>query len=349
VNRFLLDGMAQFGRGEVEYVGLQDDGSAAARRFWQRVRDPLLTDLEIDWGGLPVADVYPKRIPDLFGAKPVIVTGRYTGPLRGQIHLRGKAGLHPVTREIAFDLPGSGARHDALASMWARQRVADLMSQDYGGYHNGAMKPELQQQITQTALEYGLASQFTSFLAVEEQTVTVGGKAKRVEVPAELPHGMQYEGLGAGMPRATAGVVGGVPGGVAAGTPGGVLGGIVGSGNVSSLPPPPPPPVRAEAMPARQFSVQALAAARQLPQPNTAKLDPALSEMMRAPNRDVKVTVQILLRDASAETLEKLRALGVEILREPGKDMLMTARIAAEKLLDLTKLDAVRYVVKSKS
>jgi len=33
VNRFLLDKMAEYGRGEVEYVTLQDDGSAAAKRF----------------------------------------------------------------------------------------------------------------------------------------------------------------------------------------------------------------------------------------------------------------------------------------------------------------------------
>src|SRR5262249_32885062 len=33
VNRFLLDKMAEHGRGEVEYVSLSDDGSAAARRF----------------------------------------------------------------------------------------------------------------------------------------------------------------------------------------------------------------------------------------------------------------------------------------------------------------------------
>ena len=40
VNHFLLDGMARYGRGEVEYVGLQDDGSAAARRFHERVNSP---------------------------------------------------------------------------------------------------------------------------------------------------------------------------------------------------------------------------------------------------------------------------------------------------------------------
>ena len=55
VNRFLLDNMAKHGRGEVEYVALNDDGSAAARRFHERVRNPLLTDISIDWNGLPVA------------------------------------------------------------------------------------------------------------------------------------------------------------------------------------------------------------------------------------------------------------------------------------------------------
>src|SRR5690349_22211614 len=43
VNRFLLDKMAEEGRGEVEYVTLDDDGSAAAKRFFERVRNPLLT------------------------------------------------------------------------------------------------------------------------------------------------------------------------------------------------------------------------------------------------------------------------------------------------------------------
>ena len=71
VNRFLLDKMAEEARGEVEYVSLSDDGSAAARRFHERMQSPLLTDVEIDWGGLQVSDVYPKRLPDLFSAKPV--------------------------------------------------------------------------------------------------------------------------------------------------------------------------------------------------------------------------------------------------------------------------------------
>ena len=78
VNRFLLDKMAEEGRGEVEYVASNDDGSAAAKRFHERVRSPLLTDISLDFGNLQVADVYPKRINDLFSANPVVIHGRFT-------------------------------------------------------------------------------------------------------------------------------------------------------------------------------------------------------------------------------------------------------------------------------
>ncbi|MGH9936829.1 MAG: VWA domain-containing protein, partial [Blastocatellia bacterium] len=142
VNRFLLDKMAEHGRGEVEYVTLQDDGSAAARRFHERVRNPLLTDIEIDWAGLPVADVYPARIPDLFSAKPLILTGRYTAASRGVIRLRGKSAGQSFVREIPVELPETQAEHDVLATLWARTRIDELMSQDYGGMQNGAAKPE---------------------------------------------------------------------------------------------------------------------------------------------------------------------------------------------------------------
>src|SRR5262245_25285373 len=195
VNRFLLDKMAEQGRGEVEYVSLQDDGSAAARRFHERVRNPLLTDIEIDWAGLPVADVYPKRLPDLFSVKPLILTGRYTGAARGMIRLRGNLAGQNFLKEIPIELPESQNEHDVLATLWARTRIDDLMSQDYSGMQSGNTKPDVQEAITQLGLEYRLMTQFTSFVAVEEMTVTEGGQPRRIDVPVEMPEGVSREGV----------------------------------------------------------------------------------------------------------------------------------------------------------
>jgi Ca-activated chloride channel family protein len=189
VNRFLLDQMAEHGRGAVEYVSLEDDGSAAARRFHERVRNPLLTDIQLDWGGLQVTDVYPRRIPDLFGSGPVIVSGRYTGGGRGVVRLRGLMSGQAFERELAVELPESQAENDVLAALWARRRVEDLLSEDYEGAQSGEVREDLREAITGLGIEYRLLTQFTSFVAVEETSVTDGGKPRRIDVPVETPEG----------------------------------------------------------------------------------------------------------------------------------------------------------------
>src|SRR5947208_2880848 len=195
VNRFLLDNMAKYGRGEVEYVALNDDGSAAARRMHERIRNPLLTDISIDWNGLAVADVYPKNVPDLFSAKPVIVTGRYSGNGRGTIRLKGKMSGRDFVREIPVDFSSSQSQHEVLATLWARTRVDDLMSRDFKGAQQGNMQDDVKQAIINLGLDYRLMTQFTSFVAVEEMIVTDGGKPRRIDVPVEVPEGVNRQAV----------------------------------------------------------------------------------------------------------------------------------------------------------
>ncbi|HEX8844349.1 MAG TPA: TonB family protein [Pyrinomonadaceae bacterium] len=190
VNRYLLDKIAEEGRGKVEYVSLRDDGSLAARKFHERVRSPLLTDISVDWGGLEVADVYPKRIPDLFSAEPVILTGRYAKGGPGVIRLKGKMSGRDFVREIPVNLPETEARHDVLATLWARTRVDDLTSRDYAGVQRDTAHADVKETITQLGLEYRLMTQYTSFVAVEEMVVTDGGQPRRIDVPVEMPEGM---------------------------------------------------------------------------------------------------------------------------------------------------------------
>jgi len=98
-------------------------------------------------------------------------------------------------REIPVEFPESQPQHDVLKTLWARTRIDDLMSQDFNGLQGGIMKPELKETITQLGLEYQLMTQFTSFVAVEEMTVTEGGQPRRIDVPVEMPEGVSYEGV----------------------------------------------------------------------------------------------------------------------------------------------------------
>ena len=179
-NRYLLDKMAEYGRGEVDYVSETGDTSAAAQRFNERVRNPLLTDISIDWSGLPISDVYPKRVPDLFGAKPLILSGRYNRGGKGVIRLTGKLAGQDFLREIPVELPETQTEHDVLATLWARRRVDDLTSE-------GPVQNEKQEEITKLGLDFKLMTQFTSFVAIDEVVFTGTEEPKRVDVPAYPP------------------------------------------------------------------------------------------------------------------------------------------------------------------
>jgi Ca-activated chloride channel family protein len=167
----------------------------AAHRLYERLRSPLLTDVSIDWGGLPVKEIYPSHLPDLFSGKPLVVSGRYTAATSGTIRIRGKHAGENFVREIPVNLSAKTSAKGIQATFWARRKIDDLMSQDWAGLQSGSIKPGLQQEITQLGLDYRLMTQFTSFVAVEERTITKDGQPVRVEVPVEMPEGVSYEGV----------------------------------------------------------------------------------------------------------------------------------------------------------
>lgn len=363
VNRHLLDNMAKYGRGEVEYVGLDDDGSAAARRFHQRVRSPLLTDVTVDWNGMPVSDVYPKMIPDLFSAKPVVLTGRYAGNGRGVIRLKGKMAGRDFVREIPVDF-SSTEQHDVLATLWARTRVDELMSQDFNGAQRGTMKDDVKQQIVKLGLDYRLMTQFTSFVAVEEMIVTDGGQPRRIDVPVELPDGLNRSAIF--NEERPSGTLQQNLGYMIAANPKAVVTqkartgrGGAGAGQGTYAPPPtvagspvtmdspkdfdgsrtltPEQKQRVDLQ--SKFNPSVLAVIDRLKNP---KAEPAADEARFIHNG--KAELQIWLTEKSAETMAKLKELGFEVVLDPKTAKMVIGRLPIEKLAALAELKSVRYV-----
>jgi Ca-activated chloride channel homolog len=195
VNRFLIESMAKAGRGDFEVVTVNGNVDAAAHRLYQRLRSPVLTDISIDWHGLPVSDVYPRNIPDLFTGKPLVLSGRYTNATSGTITIHGKRAGDDFTREIPVHFNSTTSDGGIVSAFWARRKIDDLMSQDWAGLQTGNVQPEVQKDITQLGLTYKLMTQFTSFVAVEDRVVSTNGKPQTVEVPVEMPDGVSYQGI----------------------------------------------------------------------------------------------------------------------------------------------------------
>jgi len=196
VNRYLLDGMARAGRGEVEYVLLKDNADEKAERFARRIQTPVLTDIEIAFSdNLKVTERIPSHIPDLFDVKPLIIHGQYTQPGSGTLTVRGNTGTGRYERTLSIDLPASQPEHDTIATLWARSKVEEVMNQNLQAAQQGGFPEALKQQVIALGEKFQIMTQFTSFVAVEKMRVTIGGKPRLVAVPIEMPDGVSYEGV----------------------------------------------------------------------------------------------------------------------------------------------------------
>lgn len=187
VNRYLLDRMAKLGKGAVAYLGPGDSGAQVVDQFYDSISHPALTDVHIDWGDLDVTDVYPRRIPDLFVGRPIVVTGRFKGQKATAIRIAGRVGEgeKEIRIPVKFD---NRATHPGIACVWARKWIEDLASQ--ATYNASSNLPA---EIKQTALEYGLMSAYTAFIAVDSTQITQGDHGVTVAVPVPVPEGVRYD------------------------------------------------------------------------------------------------------------------------------------------------------------
>ena len=191
VNRYLLEGMARAGRGYATYCRQDEDPQAAVQLFYDRIAKPFLMDIEIDWGGLEVKEVFPSTIPDLFAAQPVIIHGRYTKSGQATIKIKGTVRGKPVTQEIPVTFPAVEPSHDVIPTLWARTKIERLSDESY----TKGETQDLVNEITELALKYKIMSRYTSFVAVSEEVRNVNGKLETVQVPIPIPEGVSYEGV----------------------------------------------------------------------------------------------------------------------------------------------------------
>jgi Ca-activated chloride channel family protein len=191
-NRSLLERMAQLGHGTAQYIRQDEDPQPVITAMLSRISKPYLTDVEINWGGLAVVDVYPNPIPDLYSAQPLILFARYEIGGAAVVTLRGSIDGQPYAEEITVSLPDWNPDNGSLASVWAREKIKYLMLERLGG-----RKASIEEEVTNLALEYNLMSQYTSFVAVDE-VIPEGSDTtlpRTIAIPVPMPEGVSFTGV----------------------------------------------------------------------------------------------------------------------------------------------------------
>jgi len=195
VNRFLLNRIAEVGRGISRIIRHDEPTDQVTEQFFRQINHPVLTNIQLQWEGAGSEPIfYPSTPPDLFAEQPLVLFGRKEDRRSGKLHISGMVAGGKRYQQT-FQLQFTEAGNPAIAQLWGRARIKDLMNQMLSGDTKAGVEA-----VTNTALTYQLLSQYTAFVAVSDEVRVDATEASvSVHVPVEMPEGVSYEGVFGGV------------------------------------------------------------------------------------------------------------------------------------------------------
>lgn len=207
VNRSLATALARAGRGAEVLVGPDEDIERGTKRLVDRMRAPVLTNVEIS--GSALVSCAPEAMPDVFEGAP-IVAGVALSPEGGELVVRGElahgearqghpyrvateAWIQRITvpaQRRSRELPDQGEGNQAIPALYAREHVADLEMR----WTIGDPKT-IDREIETTGVKFQIATRLTSWVAVDEASHVEGPSRHEVQ-PQELPYGTSMGSFG---------------------------------------------------------------------------------------------------------------------------------------------------------
>jgi Ca-activated chloride channel homolog len=179
VNTHLLDALSEAARGTTQYVRPGESVEEPVSVLAARIRYPVLTDLAIAGGPVRLREVHPRQLPDLFAGEDLLLFGRYEGSGTGAITVTGRRNEAAERYAAEARFPARSDGNEYITRLWASRKLGDLDRSIRSARADGASRQQLNElieELRQTALRYGLLSEYTAYLVQEPVVVAGGGR-----------------------------------------------------------------------------------------------------------------------------------------------------------------------------
>ncbi len=165
ISRAFLGDLAAQNHGFAKFIEADDSIAIVVNDHFTRISKPVLTDIEIDLGGLDSWDTYPKRLNDLYWGSQVLQLGLYKNSGTFPVVLSGKDRDEAVVYERHVTFPDTVGGHRFVPRLWARAKIDHLLYliETYGE------KDELVDQIIGLSLRFQILTPYTAFYADDEE------------------------------------------------------------------------------------------------------------------------------------------------------------------------------------
>ncbi|MDD5455260.1 MAG: VIT domain-containing protein [Candidatus Ratteibacteria bacterium] len=188
VNTHLLDRISETHRGANEYVVPQENIEIKVSSFYRKISEPILTDVSLDFGKIKAKELYPFTLPDIFKGTQLVLLGRYEGHGPTAIKLTGYVNGKEQQFIYEDSFPFENTKNDFIPRIWATRKIGYLTSEIRLKGEN----KELIDEIIKLSKEYGIMTQYTSFLVLEKDEDYRRWGIRPSEVPVMREEGKMH-------------------------------------------------------------------------------------------------------------------------------------------------------------
>ncbi len=177
VDTFLLDEITSNHRGTTSYVRPFERIDEEMEAFYTKISTPVLADIEIDYDGIFVEQLYPDELPDLFAGTQLVLVGRYREGGPATITLTGDVNGEAQSFVYEDNLFRTSGGDDFIPRLWATRAIGNLLNE----IRLRGETPELVESIVSLSIRYGIITPYTSYLIEEDDIFTQLGREQIVE------------------------------------------------------------------------------------------------------------------------------------------------------------------------
>ncbi len=165
-NTPLLVPMTKLSNGVATSVSNSDDIIGHLMNITSKLTHQAYRNIQLDIDGVKIKDLTPDQHSSLYRGEQLNVFGHYFKDGEADIKLTMDIGGESREYRTKMTLPNASTEHPELERMWAFSAIRDLQEQmDYLEQKDS----DKEQAIEDIALEYGLLTDYTSLLVVEEE------------------------------------------------------------------------------------------------------------------------------------------------------------------------------------
>ncbi len=169
-----LEMLAVLNYGFVTYIDPQDNISAGMERVLSQINQPVLKDVQIEYGMANLSQIVPEKVPATYAGSSFFMAGRYENSGASALSIAGQSVEGPRVHDFSLTFSDQHDPEYKFAEyIWAKQMI-DALEWDIEIYGEAQHKKD---RLIELSLKYNIRCRYTAYIADYETkytTITTG-------------------------------------------------------------------------------------------------------------------------------------------------------------------------------